>query len=166
MSSVLHILTLLIVVLAMTPALAHVLELPGKIRLGKEAYFLVQRIYYPGFTIVGASEPLSLLFVIISLFFTPPGSAAFWLRFAALICLAGMQAVYWIFVHSVNKVWLQGESLGGSGSTFFSVGRSPSQGDDLAPNWMRLRNRWEYAHAVRAGLAVLGFIVLLVALSP
>jgi hypothetical protein len=34
---------------AMALALAHALELPGKLRLTKEAYYAMQSIYYPGF---------------------------------------------------------------------------------------------------------------------
>jgi hypothetical protein len=55
---VLRILTLIFVVLAMVPAVAHALELPGKLRLTKDAYVAVQPIYYPGFTIVGIAEPV------------------------------------------------------------------------------------------------------------
>jgi hypothetical protein len=35
-------------VVAAVPALAHALELPGKMRLTKDAYFAMQHIYYPG----------------------------------------------------------------------------------------------------------------------
>ena len=40
----------------MSLALAHALELPGKLRLGKEEYCAVQTIDYSGFTIAGAAE--------------------------------------------------------------------------------------------------------------
>src|SRR5690554_5131958 len=45
--------TLLCVAIAMAFSLAHALELPGKMRLGREAYLTVQPIYYPGFTFGG-----------------------------------------------------------------------------------------------------------------
>jgi hypothetical protein len=48
-----EIISILLVALAMAPALAHLLEFPGKKRLTKEAYLTVQPIYYPGFTIAG-----------------------------------------------------------------------------------------------------------------
>jgi hypothetical protein len=38
---------------AMALSLAHALEFPGKLRLGKDAYLAVQQIYYPGFTFGG-----------------------------------------------------------------------------------------------------------------
>src|SRR5205823_4785915 len=46
---------------AMSLALAHALELPGKLRLGREQYLAVQAIYYPGFTIGGVAEPLTII---------------------------------------------------------------------------------------------------------
>ncbi|MGH6841047.1 MAG: DUF1772 domain-containing protein, partial [Methylocella sp.] len=61
MASALHVLTVMLVAIAMALALAHALELPGKLRLSKEQYLAIQRIYYPGFTIGGAAEPLALL---------------------------------------------------------------------------------------------------------
>ena len=53
MSQVLQVQTVILVSVAMAPALAHALELPGKLRLDREVYLQVQLIYYPGFTIAG-----------------------------------------------------------------------------------------------------------------
>ena len=50
----------LIVVLAAVPAVAHALELPGKMRLTEDQYFATQRIYYPGFTFAGIAEPFGM----------------------------------------------------------------------------------------------------------
>jgi hypothetical protein len=80
--------------IAMSLALAHALELPGKMRLSKENYIATQTIYYPGFTIGGASEGLSMLAVLILLFLTPANIQAFWWTLAGLIGLAAMHAVY------------------------------------------------------------------------
>jgi hypothetical protein len=41
---------------AMALALAHALELPGKMRLSREQYLATQTIYYPGSTIDGAAR--------------------------------------------------------------------------------------------------------------
>ncbi|WP_246505851.1 hypothetical protein [Mesorhizobium silamurunense] len=49
----LEILTVILVASAIAMALAHALELPGKLRLGRQEYFVVQQIYDPGFTIGG-----------------------------------------------------------------------------------------------------------------
>ena len=114
MFDVLQVLTVILVVLAMAPALAHALELPGKMRLTKDAYLAMQPIYYPGFTIAGGlGEAGGMISTSILLALTPLGSADFWLTRVALLGLIGMQAVYWLFTHPVNKFWLQGEKLSG-----------------------------------------------------
>jgi hypothetical protein len=114
MFDVLQVLTVILVVLAMAPALAHALELPGKMRLTKDAYLAMQPIYYPGFTIAGGlGEAGGMISTSILLALTPLGSADFWLTLVALLGLIGMQAVCWLFTHPVNKSWLQGEKLSG-----------------------------------------------------
>ena len=74
---VLQVLTVVLVAVAMALALAHALELPGKLRLDRETYRAVQPIYYPGFTIAGGAEPLSIVSTVVLLLVTPPGSAGF-----------------------------------------------------------------------------------------
>ncbi len=147
-------------------ALAHALELPGKLRLSREAYLAVQPIYYPGFTIGGAAEPLGLLATAFLLLLTPAGSRAFWLVVVALLGLIGMQAVYWIVTHPVNRFWLRDELLGSAGTEFFATdpgGRSGS-GDTEAPDWTILRDRWERSHVARAALGFVSFLALVAAL--
>jgi hypothetical protein len=45
----LTVVTVFLVAVAMSLALAHALELPGKMRLDRKTYHAVQSIYYPGF---------------------------------------------------------------------------------------------------------------------
>jgi hypothetical protein len=164
----LQVVTVILVSVAMSLALAHALELPGKMRLTKEAYYAIQPVYYPGFTIGGGiGEAGGLLFLLILVFLTPSGSAEFWLTLVALLGLVGMQAVYWICTHPVNKFWLTGEPMGKVGSGFFSFGahRSGSQIDIRQTDWRELRNRWEYSHVARALLAMLSLGVLITAVS-
>ena len=78
-------------------------ELPGKVRLPKEAHVTVQRIYYPGFTIAGVGEFAAFIAVALLLWSTPRGTAAFWLALGALLGVLAMQAVYWIAIHPINK---------------------------------------------------------------
>jgi MFS superfamily sulfate permease-like transporter len=151
---------LIIVVLAMVPALAHALELPGKLRLGRDAYFAVQPIYYPGFTIAGLAEPVAIVLCIVLLVVTPRATAEFWWSLAALVALLAMHAVYWLFTHPVNRFWLRGEKVGGAGRRFFSAGASMGSED-----WKMLRDRWEYSHVARATLAFFSFIALVLARS-
>jgi len=169
MVDVLQLLSLVLAVLALVPVLAHALELPGKLRLTKDAYFVVQPIYYPGFTIAGISEPVAIISTLVLLVITPRGSTDFWLSLGALLGLIGMHAVYWLFTHPVNNFWLQGKELSGLGSRFFSFGLASDENrqSDTGPvDWKRLRDRWEYSHVARAGLAFLSFIALAIAISP
>lgn len=162
MLCVLQILTVLVVAVAMALSLAHALELPGKMRLTKEAYYAMQPIYYPGFTIGGFAEPAGILLTIVLLFVTPFGMA-FWLTVAALVGLIGMQAVYWIFTHPVNKFWLQDEKLGRVGSGFFSFAAKTARSGPVT--WTELRDRWESSHVARAVFAFVSLSALVIAIA-
>jgi hypothetical protein len=165
MLDLVQVLTILFVAVAMALALAHALELPGKMRLSKDTYYAMQPIYYPGFTIGGFAEPVGLILTIILLFLTPLGTADFWLTLAALLGLISMQATYWLFTHPVNKFWLQGHKLSGLGSGFFSFGANRSENDKRSVDWKDLRNQWEYSHVARAALALASLTALVIAVS-
>ena|SRR5947209_238926 len=161
-----EIISILLVALAMAPALAHVLEFPGKSRLTKDAYLTVQPIYYPGFTIAGGiGEAGGVISVLAVLLLTPQSAPAFWLRLVALAAMLCMQVVFWLFTQPVNKFWLQGAARPGSfGEAFFNVGSgTPGMRADDPNGWKKMRDRWEYSHIVRAALAGLGFVLLVVA---
>jgi hypothetical protein len=161
--SILQILTTQLVAVAMALALAHALELPGKRRLDRETYYAVQSIYYPGFTVGGVSEPLGIISAIVLVFLTPSGSTDFWLILVTLLGLIGMQAVYWLVTHPVNKFWVEGETLDRFSSSFFSFGGNKGKTD--SPSWMELRDRWEYSHVARAGLGCLSLVALVIVIS-
>jgi hypothetical protein len=164
MDSILPVVTVMIVVLAATPAIAHALELPGKLRLDRDAYFVVQRIYYPGFTIAGIAEFLAMIATAALLL--APASLP---RIAVLIALLGlvaMHAVYWVVIHPVNRRWLAGEGLSRAGSRFFAADPTGARAREPAheADWRVLRDRWEYAHVARAVLSTLSLLALVVAL--
>lgn len=165
MSNILQIVTAILIAVALAMALAHTLELPGKMRLIKETYFAMQPIYYPGFTIGGGvGEFGGLVATLILLFFTPWGSAEFWLTLIALLGLIGMQATYWLLTHPVNQFWLEGEDLNAFSVGFFSFGANRSNTTDPA-DWTDLRNQWEYSHVIRAGFALVSLIAIVIAIS-
>ena len=158
-----QILTVLLVAVAFSMALAHVLELPGKMRLGENAYWTAQRIYYPGFTIGGGvGEAGGILATVILLALTPPGSLAFWLVLVALVGLIAMQVVFWALTQPVNKYWMQGQKLNATGKKFFASGQAlkPSNQPAGRPLWIALRNRWELSHAIRALCALVSFLAI------
>jgi Domain of unknown function (DUF1772) len=163
----LGVVTVFLVAVAMSLALAHALELPGKMRLDMKTYNVVQSIYYPGFTYGGFAEGLGMLATLVLLLWTPVDHPAFWLTLTAFVALLAMHAVYWVVTHPVNKFWLRDTRLEGLGGRFFALdpvkqGAASEEGSD---DWRKLRDRWEYSHVARAVLAVIAFICLLVAVA-
>jgi hypothetical protein len=111
---------------------------------------------------------LSLIATIVLLCLTPPGTGAFWLTLVALLGLLGMQVVYWLVTHPVNRYWLQGQRLSGLGSGFFSLAsanRPAGESDTGTVSWTALRDRWEYSHLARALLILLSLVALFLAIG-
>ena len=158
---VLQLIAIVLVALAAALSAAHALEMPGKMRLDKESYLMVQRIYYPGFTFGGLSEPLGIVAVAILLYFVPAGSAVFWLVLTALIGMFAVMAVFWIVTQPANKIWVENMKLGAAGARFFGTGPSGA----AAADWTMVRDRWEWSHLARAILATASFLCLLTALA-
>jgi hypothetical protein len=73
----LEVLAVLLVAISMALALAHAIELPGKMRLSKDSYLTTRSIYYAGFTVAGIAEPLGKAALLVLLLLTPAPSAAF-----------------------------------------------------------------------------------------
>jgi hypothetical protein len=154
----------MLIAMAMGLALAHALELPGKLRLNRDAYFAVQPIYYPGFTIGGGiSEGGGIILTVILLFLTPVGTVNFWLTLVALVGLIGMEVVFWVFTQPVNRIWLANEKLNNFSSDFFSLGKSKEAARPVS--WTELRDRWEYSHVARAGFAFVSLLAIVIAHS-
>lgn len=88
---------------------------------------MVQRIYYPGFTVAGGVGELpGIVATAVAVALTDVGSVDFVLRTVALVALVGVQAVYWLSVHLVNRFWIEGEDLGSFGPRLLRVRCPPS----------------------------------------
>jgi hypothetical protein len=159
MITTLKLVSLFLVVATVIPSVAHALELPGKLRLTREQYLAVQPIYYPGFTVIGTAEPLSVLVLAGLVALTPRGTLAFWLIAGALLAAALAHLLYWTLTAPVNKVWLSRETLSDNAQRFFGAGGSLNESD-----WTILRDRWERSHLYRAAASVIALILLAVAL--
>ena len=164
---ILQVVNVFLVAVAMALPLAHALELPGKMRLDKPTYLAVQAIYYPGFTIGGLGEGCGMPALLILLLLTPTESPAFWWTGVAFIALLTMHLAYWIFTHPVNKFWLKDQKLEGLGGGFFRFDplKRSATGDSSENDWTRARDRWEYSHVVRAVLAAISFVSLVIAVA-
>jgi hypothetical protein len=78
-----------------------------------------------------------------------------------------MHLAYWISTHPVNKFWLKDQKLEGFGGGFFGFDPmkrvAPTESGEAG--WMRIRNRWEYSHVVRAALATISLLALVIAVA-
>ena len=165
---VLQVVTVFFTAFAMALALAHALELPGKLRLGKETYFAVQSIYYPGFTFGGVAEALAIAAALGLLLTTPVDSPAFPLTLLGFAALVAMHGAYWVLTHPVNNFWLKDQELSGLGARFFGLDRKAMRDNEEPLQdalWKRFRDRWEYSHVLRAVLSAVALIALTAAVA-
>ncbi len=112
--------------LALGPALAHLLELPNKIGLPRDAYFTVQQIY-AGWNMLGALLMVQLIAIIAVILQAYDDRRLRTLAIVALLCLASAQALFWAFTYPANG----------------ATGNWTRKPDD----WDMLRQQWEYSHA-------------------
>ena len=164
MIQALQITALMLVAAAWAFSLAHAAEMPGKMRLARAEYLAIQRIYYPGFTLGGMSEPLAVVALTLLLAVTPADGGQGWLA-VALAASAATHLIYWLVTHPVNRRWvgLQGSAgieMGKSGAAFFGAGQGGPEGD-----WKALRDRWERSHLIRAALMTCALLALGLALT-
>lgn len=129
--------------LALVPSAAHALELPNKIRMSKDEYFIAQKLYR-GWQRVAPIVILALLCTAMLVATSRTGGP--WSGTAAIVaflCIAGTQGVFWSFTYPVNRAtqnWTQ-----------------------APPHWEVLRRRWEYSHAASAVLNLLAFAAAVLA---
>ena len=134
--------SLLLVGLALGPALGHLLELPNKIGLSADDYLRVQQNYRGwallGFVVipeVGATGALAVLL--------RRRAGEFGLAVVAFLCAVAAQVDFWVFTYPANA--------------------ATDQWHMLPSNWEGLRTQWEYSHAAGAALNLLAFVALIVA---
>ena len=134
MVSALELMALVLTAVAFVPAAAHVIELPNKLPLPRDAYLTVQRIYrgwaYFGFVVIGALLVTAWLAVIVD------GDAALPVTLAFCSILL-TQVVFWVFTYPVN--------------------RRTRNWTEAPEDWEDLRDRWEISHAASA---LLNFVAL------
>jgi uridine phosphorylase len=164
---VLQVVTVFLVGVAMSMALAHALEFPGKLRLDEQTYLTVQTIYYPGFTVGGIGEALAVIATLVLALAMRDDGAAFWWALSAFIAVLAMHVIFWLITQPTNRYWLRNQQMSDAGNKFFGVDRSNRSESTTAatPEWQRLRNRWEYSHIVRAVLSSIALVAVVISLA-
>lgn len=135
--------TFMATALTMGAALAHAFELPNKMLLSKNDYFIVQSIYrgWDQLAYLLGAELIGLL----SLLFLTRGEPH--TRRYIILALVGLtlaQAVFWIFTFPANQ----------------ATANWTVQPD----NWETLRRQWEYSHLAGAVFQTLALAALALAM--
>jgi len=118
---------------------AHLMELPAKRRYDAALYVRLHRTLYPNFgRVAGPAEAVAVASAV---------ALAWWVRrrqpsafpstAVAATSLTAAHGLFWGVVQPVNVEMM----------------RWPLEA--IPRNWMRWRDRWEYGHAVRAGLVTI-----------
>ena len=136
-------LAVILTALALVPAGAHLFELPNKIGLEQESYFIVQNIYRGwalfGIVLFGA---LAANLALAAAVRRQP--APFWLALAAFVMIAATLTIFFTWTYPANQ--------------------ATSNWTVVPDNWRELRTRWEYAHAVNAVLTFLALCAVTLSL--
>lgn len=133
-------LAIVLTALALVPAAAHVMELPAKLPMTREAYLIVQRLYR-GWNLSGIVV-IAALAATFALLLSVDGEA-FVPALIGFLAIVATQIVFWVFTFPVNRIthnWT----------------RAP---DD----WKQLRDRWELSHAASAVLNFIAVVCVTVA---
>jgi hypothetical protein len=136
--------SLMTTAVAMTAAVAHLMELPAKMRYEPSLWVRLHRTLYPNFgRTAGPAEAAAVLSTHLLAWRTRRDQPdAFRSRAVAAGCLATAHAVFWAVVQPVN------------------VEVSRWRLDRIPREWKQQRNRWEYGHAIRAGLVTAALAAL------
>ena len=126
---------------ALGAALAHLFELPNKIGLARDDYFIVQGIYR-GWSLLGIVLLIQLISIVAVIVLALDRDVRTF-GFVALICLIAAQVLFWTFTYPANVAtdnWMK-----------------------IPANWQFLRANWEYSHAAGAICQLAGMTALIMA---
>jgi hypothetical protein len=115
---------------------AHLLELPNKIAMGPNDYFVAQRIY-SGWWRVGLLLPAALVANVALAVAARRDSTALLLALFAAALIALNLAIFFVWTQPANA----------------ATGNWTTRPD----NWLDLRRQWEYSHACNAGIMFVAF---------
>jgi hypothetical protein len=133
---------LLTTALALGAALAHALELPNKIGLPANEYFIVQKAYrgWNRLAFLLLIELLSMT-AVAALYWREPQIK--WAVLAAIACPGLAQIIFWLFTYPANV--------------------ATSNWTVIPDNWRVLRRNWEYSHLAGALFQCFAMAALIVA---
>jgi hypothetical protein len=138
----LQFLAIALTALALIPSGAHFFELPNKIGLPQEQYFIVQGIYR-GWALFGITLFAALAADLVLAITLRRQRAAFALAVAAFLLIALSLVLFFLWVYPANQA---------------------TQNWTVAPaDWEMLRQHWEWTHALNAVLMLLSLLAVTLA---
>jgi hypothetical protein len=143
--------TIILTALTMGMAFCHLLQMPPRMRLDG-ALWLASNALYQLFGTVGAVIDIGawILAVVLTILVRQRRPAFQWTLFGT-VCLIVAHVAWWGFIAPVNAelaIWTP---------------------ESIPADWTRLRAQWEYTHAARAVLQILGlsaFVLSVLAETP
>ena len=138
-SNIAFFVALLASAMVLGPALAHVMELPNKIDLPRDEYFIVQKAYR-GWSQIGWVLLVQVVALVTAAILERSDRRVMIQTVLALACVAGAQGLFWTFTYPANV----------------ATANWTAKPDD----WEKLRTHWEFSHAAGALLQLLGFCLL------
>jgi hypothetical protein len=132
-------LALVFTALALVPAGAHLFELPNKIGLAEDDYFVVQGIYR-GWALFGIALFGALGANLAAAILVRRQRAPFWLAFLGFLLVAATLVIFFTWTYPTNQ--------------------ATSNWTVVPENWQELRLQWEYAHATNAVLTFLALCAI------
>lgn len=137
--------TIVLTALDLGMAFCHTLELPAKMNYDAALWTTVNQSLYQQFgSFPGVfSEVGAILTVIVLTFLVRKRRPAFQFTLIGAIFLALALAIWFVFVAPMNAEFAQWRI------------------DSIPENWTRVRSQWEYSHAARFVLQLIGFCALL-----
>jgi hypothetical protein len=130
---------LVLTALALVPAGAHLFELPNKIGLAQDQYFIVQNIYR-GWALFGlVLFPLAVVNLALAIMLRHQ-RAAFAFALVAFLAIVANLAIFFAWTYPANV--------------------ATSNWTVVPETWAALRRQWEYSHAVNAIVMFSAFCAL------
>jgi len=136
--------TIMLAALSMGIAFCHLLEMPSKMTYTGALWLALLQTLYGAFgTIGGVIEIGAVVTAAVLVFLVRRRRPAFGWTLLGTLCLLAAHIAWWVWVAPVNATMV------------------PLTPETLPAGWTALRNQWEYTHAARAILQILGLGALL-----
>ena len=143
MKNVLRFTTILFELITLSALMAHLLALPAKIKLTQEDYYTVQSIYN-GWAWLGIFEIGAIIFTLIWAISERKKKGIFLLLIISLIFFVVSLTLFFLFTFPANAATINWTHR--------------------TENWQMLRQQWEYSHAARTILNLIGFSCIILSL--